>query len=118
MQLAGLAKFLNVPLRTVDSWLATARAQGFPPGVMAGRFRWLSGYHVYATALLTKLYKAGLPITHTAIFGAFDFAQNIPDSNAKWSLLNSDDAAVTVDAWLAFAAAQHFLRGVADAQTS
>jgi hypothetical protein len=99
-----IAAFLNVPSRTLDGWLATARAQGHEPGVTAGRFRWLSSYHVYAAALLTKLHRVGHPVTPQAIFGAFDFASSAPQPGACWKVTDTDGARVIVDAWLAFVA--------------
>lgn len=103
-RLPQIADFVGVPLRTLDGWLATARAQGHPPGAMAGRFRWLSAYHVFAVALLAKLAKTGMPITPTAVFSAFDYVASIPQPGATWIVADHDGARVTVDAWLAFVA--------------
>ncbi|MFN3318026.1 MAG: hypothetical protein ACK43M_04735 [Allorhizobium sp.] len=103
-RLQQISKFVGLPATTIDGWLATARAQGHPPGVMAGRFRWLSCYHVLAVALLSKLAKTGMPITPTAVFSAFDYATNTPQPDAVWIVADQDGARVIVDAWLAFVA--------------
>ncbi|QLF70180.1 hypothetical protein FE840_011875 [Peteryoungia desertarenae] len=106
-RLQQISKFAGMPATTVDGWLATARAQGHAPGVMAGRFRWLSAYHVFAVALLAKLGATGFPITPTAIFSAFDFAASDAPGD-YWTVADHDGAKVTVDAWLAFAAVKYW----------
>lgn len=106
-RLAEISKFAGMPATTLDGWLATARAQGHPQGVMAGRFRWLSCYHVFAVALLAKLAKTGMPITPPAVFSAFDFAAS-PTVRDIWTVANHDGATVQVDAWLAFAAVKYW----------
>ena len=103
-RLAEISKFVGMPATTIDGWLSTARAQGHQPGVLIGRFRWLSCYHVLAVALLSKLAKTGMPITPTAVFSAFDFAASTPQPDAVWIVADQDGARVTVDAWLAFVA--------------
>lgn len=102
-KLPQIAKFIGVAPNTLDGWLATARAQGHAPGVMAGRFRWLSTGHVYAVALLSKLAKTGFPITPQAIFSAFDFAAS-PTVRDIWTVANQDGARVEVEAWLCLSA--------------
>lgn len=103
-RLPEIAKFIAVPATTVDAWLSTARAQGYPPGVTAGRFRWLCAGHVYACALLAKLHAIGHPVTPAVIFAAFDFAASPPKYGKTWTVADADGALVTVNAWLCFVA--------------
>lgn len=102
-RLQQIAKFIGVPANTLDGWLATARAQGHPPGVMAGRFRWLSAGHAFAAALLAKLAKTGMPVTPAVIFSAFDFSTSTMVRDT-WTVANSDGARVEVEAWLCLSA--------------
>jgi len=107
-RLPQIAKFIGVPLRTADGWLASARAQGFDPGVSEGRFRWLSAYHIYGLALLAELANVGFPITPHTIWSAFDFARVAPSAGTHWIASNSEASRVTVDAAQCFAVAQHW----------
>ena len=113
-RLPEIARFIDVPGKTLDDWLSRSRALGFPPGVSAGRFRFYSGAHVFAVAMLAKLRHIGVGVDSATIAGAFSVAfdatgaPRIPAPGTKWEVANARGAEISVDAWLAFVAARAF----------